>query len=401
LRDSRLALRHNAPVKTNVLPELFEGFAMRAAVGSLDRRRFLSASVASLTVLSSALEKTYADEIVPLPGIEKRLDQLAHDAPLKLRFQGSTAEECRAWQKEFGSKLRELLGAIDPPTRWETVTERVVDCQDHVRHELVLQAEGIASVPMHLLLPKGHSGQRPGVLALHGHGPFGHEPVSGLDDRPELRRNIETANYDYGRQLVRLGYVVAVPCLTPFGRRRADGGENDICGVTATRLQFLGRLLIGENLRDARWAMNAMLERAPVDAGRIGCVGLSYGGRMTTLVAAVDSRVRIAVVSGALNCFQERISTTYGAGCQLIPGILEYGDIPEIASLIAPRTLVFETGSRDSLIKPEWVGIAWQRMSKAYNALVVKERLLLDRFEGGHRWNGTLAVEMLARELTP
>ena len=101
---------------------------------------------------------------------------------------------------------------------------------------------------------------------------------------------IKSANYDYGRQLVRRCYVVAVPCLTPFGRRgdKAAFGKQDPCAVTFVRLQLLGKVLMAENLRDCLWALEMLARRDEVDAKRLGCVGLSYGGRMTMLTAALE-----------------------------------------------------------------------------------------------------------------
>ena len=41
---------------------------------------------------------------------------------------------------------------------------------------------------------------------------------------PERKAEIEKCRYDYGLQLVRKGYVVAAPCLLPFGRRLLEDG---------------------------------------------------------------------------------------------------------------------------------------------------------------------------------
>ncbi|MFQ5768662.1 MAG: AMP-binding protein, partial [Acidobacteriota bacterium] len=41
-----------------------------------------------------------------------------------------------------------------------------------------------------------------GVVAVHGHGAHGYEPVAGVDQAPGVAASIERANYDYGRQLV-------------------------------------------------------------------------------------------------------------------------------------------------------------------------------------------------------
>jgi dienelactone hydrolase len=355
-------------------------------------------------LLSLFGEPLPAQERVPVPTTDERIRQGVAEAPLAAQFRGGTAAECRAWQARFADQLRTLLGPHAPPKKWKTVLVRADNLGDHRREELVLLAEGQPPLPVYLLLPRprGDGGRWPGVLALHGHGDHGHHPVAGRDDLPGVAQAIRNANYDYGRQLVRRGFVVAVPCLTPFGVRlgsRAAYGKLDPCADTFLRLQMLGKVLIAENLRDCLWALELLARHEEVDAKRLGCVGLSYGGRMTMLAAALEPRIRVAVVSGALNVMQERISRPYGCGAQIIPGLLNHGDVPEIASLIAPRPCLWEIGQRDSLISPKWAEAALARMRRAYNALGADDQLRVDRFDGGHRWNGVAAVPLLEKVL--
>lgn len=321
------------------------------------------------------------------------------EAPLQMRFPGGTAEECRSWQSGFSATLRSLLGSCSPPERWKIVRQDAVDLGDHRRESSLLMAEGYAPLPLYLLLPRsGRREKGPGLLAIHGHGRFGYHTVAGRDDLPGVRDAIREANYDYGRQLVRRGYVVAVPCLTPFGPRLGSPARydnQDPCADTFMRFQMLGKLLIAENVRDCLWALNLLAQREEVDANRLGCVGLSYGGRMTTLVSALEPRIRISVVSGALNVMQERISGPYSCGAQIIPGLLKYGDVPEIGSLIAPRPCVWEVGSQDPLMPVNWIQEAVTRMARAYKALGVEKRLVIDRFEGHHEWHGKVACALL------
>jgi dienelactone hydrolase len=344
-----------------------------------------------------------AEEPSHLTDIDDWICQQAKKAPLTSTFRGSKAEECRKWQGEFATKLRSLLGPHTPPIKWETMVRHAVDLEDHRREELLLKAEGHPPLPVYLLLPRHKSEKpRPGVLALHGHGPFGYHPVVGRNDLDGVTEEIKKCNYDYGRQLVRRGYVVAVPCLTPFGSRlskREAYGKQDPCAVTFVRLQLLGKLLIAENLRDCLWALELLARHPRVDAERLGCVGLSYGGRMTMLTAALETRVRAAVVSGALNVMQERVAKPYSCGAQVIPGLLNHGDVPEIGSLIAPRLAIWEIGTRDGLIAPRWAEEALARMRRAYRALGAKDRLLVDRFNGGHEWSGRVAYPQLEKIL--
>ena len=228
--------------------------------------------------------------------------------------------------------------------------------------------------------------------------------IVGRGDTPEFRAAVAEAHYDYGLQLVRLGYVVAAPCLTPFGRRKpakAKAAGGDACTATFVGMQLLGRLLMAENLRDILWTLDFVAAHPAVDARRIGCVGLSYGGRMTMLAAALDPRIKVAVIAGALNCLQERLATGGGAGCQVIPNLLTYGDVPEIGSLIAPRPCLWQVGSRDKLLDPEWVQTALDRIARAYRAFGAEAQLRVDRFEGGHEWHGATAIPFLKDNLKP
>ena len=336
--------------------------------------------------------------------IHDRIVAEAEHAPLSMRFAGSDADEAREWQRVFRSKLGDLLGPHRPPANWDAVSLERADFDDHSRELFLLRARGHAELPVWILKPKGRSRPGPGVLALHGHGPFGHDAVAGVDTTPERAEDIKTFHYDFGRKLAERGYVVAAPCFTPFGRRLDDPERyrsTDACAVSFVRLQLLGKVLMAENLRDVLWSFAALCGMDEVDPGRIGCVGLSYGGRMTMLAAAMEPRIRVAVPSGALNVMQERIRGRYSCGAQVIPGLLEYGDVPEIAGLIAPRPAVWEVGLRDKLMVKEWIGPSWERIEKVYAAFDASAALERDDFDGTHRWNGEKAYPLLDRVLGP
>jgi dienelactone hydrolase len=363
------------------------------------RRDFLRSAGVAL-----AASPAFADDLPKVPTTQQAIRDAAANAPLAMKFTGTTADEAKKWQAAFGEKLRELLGPHRPPKTWKTTVRGVKEFDDHRREDLVLTADGHPPLPVYLLLPRGKekAGKRvPGIVAIHGHGAHGHHPVAGRDDLPGVAKAIKSAHYDYGRQLAKRGYAVAAPCLTPFGERLTakPGGNSDMCADTFIRMQILGRLLIAENLRDCLWALELLATHAEVDADRLGCVGLSYGGRMTTLTAAVEPRIKVAIISGALNVMQERISQPYGCGAQIIPGLLKFGDIPEIASLIAPRYCLWETGANDSLIKPAEADDALARMRRVFKALGAEDRLQRDRFDGGHVWHGEVAYPLLEKVL--
>jgi hypothetical protein len=326
--------------------------------------------------------------------LHEEIVSLTQSPPMAMQFRGSSEKDARAWQKQFGAKLRELLGPFDPPAKWETVEESIADEGDHKRYSLALKAPGHPTLPLYLLVPKASLGKRAGVIALHGHGPHGHDAVVGVKS--------SDINYDYGLQLARRGYVVAAPCFAPFGRRLGDPKlyrGNDPCAVDFLRLQMLGKLLMAENLRDALWAQKVLEQHPMVDPKRIGCVGLSYGGRMTMLATAVSPNIKVAVISGALNVMQERMRGRHSCGAQVIPGLLQYGDVPEIASLIAPRPCLWEVGQKDALMVKDWIAPSFDRIRRVYKALGAENNLDLDSFDGGHEWHGVKAFPLIGKVL--
>ena len=358
--------------------------------------------ISSLCLQLLMIGLVYGQQGRPTQTVHDALRLQIGEAKLELLFAGQTAADAGQWQAKFSDKLRELVGSTSPPKRWETVMVGGKRLEDHTRYEIILKAKGLPELPVYLLIPgDGVSRGRPAVVALHGHGEFGHHAVAGRRDLPGVAADIERANYDYGLQFVRRGYVVVCPCLIPFGDRvEKDKYGSDPCAVTFVRMMAIGRVPIAENVRDIRWAVSLLQSRSEVDPEKIGCVGLSYGGRMTMLATAVEPRIKVAAISGALNLLQERTSLRYSCGLQIIPKLLEYGDYSEIGSLIAPRPVVWEMGDQDALI----VGNGWdvkfkQRLERIYNAYDQRENLHYDHFEGGHRWNGDVAFPLFDKVL--
>jgi dienelactone hydrolase len=357
------------------------------------RRKFLKAGLlGSASALVSSLSSA-ADPVT----VHEDLRAALGNAELSMLFNGKTPEECRAWQAKFRTTLTSLLGESTPPAKWSVEEESVFESSKFTRRELLLHADGIPPLPVYLFVPKGlkDDEKAPAVVAVHGHGAHGHHSVAGRDDLEGVAASIEKANYDYGRQFAERGYVVAVPCMIPFGRRVSQMSYgSDPCAVTFVRMQALGQLLMTANIRDLRWAISLLQSQPHVNGEAIGCAGLSYGGRMTMMVSTVDQRIKVASVSGALNLMQERMAGRYSCGAQVVPGLLKYGDYSEIGSLIAPRPCVWETGSRDGLIVPKWDVVFRNRLRRAYSALGAADRLHFDRFEGGHEWSGRIAFPL-------
>jgi hypothetical protein len=333
------------------------------------------------------------------------LDRMVENAPLEMVFRGGTHADWENWRISWRKKLVELLGPSPEPVPLEILTSELVELDTHIREKVLLKADSFGAIPAYVMVPREieEGDRRPGILCAHGHDAhnLGKEAVAGVDADERVRDEISLMNYDYARQLVERGYVTIVPDWHAFGERfdRTSVGR-DPCNVIQNSVSWLGYNLLALDVRDARLVLDYLQGRPEVDADRLGMVGLSYGGRVTTFTAALDERISIAVVSGALNCFVERIRSRGSCGSQVVPELLKYGDIPEVLGLIAPRPLMIERGLDDELLPDEYFEEGYSRLMRVYEAAGVRDRLSKDEFPGGHQFNGVKALPWLDRWLT-
>ena len=73
------------------------------AAQAWSRRHILKGTAGSL--VAGLVARAGADDD-PVPPIDERIRRLAENAPLAMRFDGDTAEACRAWQRRFAETLR-------------------------------------------------------------------------------------------------------------------------------------------------------------------------------------------------------------------------------------------------------------------------------------------------------
>src|SRR5688500_14780275 len=86
----------------------------RPTHADLSRREFLSLSAFTAGAAIARAE----DPPARLPGIDDEVQRMLDAVPLRMMFRGETAGELAAWQTQFATKLRELIGPHRPPTRW-------------------------------------------------------------------------------------------------------------------------------------------------------------------------------------------------------------------------------------------------------------------------------------------
>lgn len=335
----------------------------------------------------------------------------------------------RSWKKVARSKLLELLHYAPPACAPAAELVETVDCGDHVRETVRFDTAPGVRVPAFVLVPKGISKPAPAIVALHDHGAFylwGREKIVEVDgENPalaEFRRQYyggrATAN-----ELVRQGYIVVVIDMFYWGERRmmldddpADWRERR-ADLSAERIRAFNarasqsEALVGRTIYAAGFTwpgvmfwddvrtVDYLLGRPDVDPRRIGCVGLSVGGLRSCHLAALDERIRAAVVVGWMASFpaqlRRHVRNTIGH-TKVVPGLARYLDYPDVASLAIPTPMLVIQGAKDGLFDLDGVKASFAKLHACYDKAGAPEHCVTRLFDTPHEFNVEMQDEAWA-----
>jgi dienelactone hydrolase len=314
------------------------------------------------------------------------------------RFQGTTRDEWKTWHTEFRDRLWELLGVGDRP--WQPygpdelnveIEERTLidngngnDNGDGLWRELVwLHTEEALRIPVYLFLPAEADGPRPAVVVFPGHGV--------IAQTAGLQQSYQRAN---ALELARAGFVTLTMELRGFGRLGALGHLQIDAAV-----RLVGRTWYGLLVQDGMRALDYLLTRPEVDPTRIGATGIGAGGALTMYTAALDDRVRVALVNSYLGKYVVTSLDEEHCPCNDIPGILRYAEMGDVAALIAPRPVMFVNGRRDPSTTNAVRG-SFAIVRQVYRLLGATRRAkLVEPEEMGHYFDNQLAIGWFRRWL--
>jgi dienelactone hydrolase len=402
-----------------------------------DRREFLQeAAFGALTAFTGLGRVPGADaETVspptPAPGPDigslypfVRSQAVAGEFPLS--FLRKEFTDVRAWKRDARGKLLELLHYAPPPCDPRAETVERVDRGDYVQERVYFNTTPDVRAPAFVLIPKKARRPAPGIVALHDHGGFylwGKEKLLELDDEHPVLADFKRQYYggkSIASELARAGYVVVVIDMFYWGERRMlladdppDWRERPR-SITPERIAAFNRRsgeseqLVGRTIFSAgfTWAgamfwddvrtVDYLLSRPEVDPGRIGCVGLSVGGVRSAHLAALDDRIRAAVVVGWMTSFpaqlERHVRNTIGH-TKLVPGLYRYLDYPDVASLAMPTPLLVINGSKDALFEPSGVRASFEKLAACYAKAGVPERLRTRLYDTPHEFNLEMQAE--------
>ena len=336
------------------------------------------------------------------------IQAMADASPLELSFLRPEFRDHQRWQGLAREKLFDLLHYQPPPVSPQVQLRDRKERAGFIEEDLTFLSTPYSRVPARLLIPTGRTPLFPGVIVLHDHGGFymwGREKVVANENEHPILTQFKQRYYS-GRsicnELVRQGYAVIAIDMFYWGERRyvlpndPPAWRERSHGITAQQIaefnarssqneQFIARSLLtagvtwpGVMLRDDLRTLDYFASRPEVDRNRIGCVGLSVGGYRSFMLAALDTRIKVAVDVCWMTAFasqvKQHVTNTMGVTF-VIPGMYRYFDLPDLSALIAPRALMVQMGSRDLLFPLS----GYRRRSQKFISAIKRRAVLIGK----------------------
>lgn len=344
------------------------------------------------------------------PGVRNHLpvfrDQLTERLTFPLSWLSGSYKDFADWRQGARAKVMECLLAPPTPAPFDPKVISEQDRGSYLARKVVFNITADSRVLGFLLVPKGH-GPFPAALLLHDHGArfdIGKEKViQPWDDRPErLKSAREWVDKYYGGrflgdELAKRGYV----CFSTDALNWSDRGGAGYEGqqALAANLLHLGSSFAGliawEDLRAAEF----LATRPEVDGQLVAAMGLSMGSFRTWQVAALSEHI----AAGVAVCWMATVKGLMVSGnnqtrgqssfTMTHPGLFNYLDYPDVASLACPKPMLFYNGKDDALFPVPAVQEAYAKMRKVWESQRAGERLVTRLWAVPHLFNQPMQEE--------
>lgn len=327
-----------------------------------NRRSFLSASL--FGIVGAPLSSLFVSSLVAADDkpklsadVSRYLNRIYAEGKRSFRFRDDYQGGFPRWQAEARAKLEELLGLpkiassvgqFQPMVTWGESRER----GNHTLQKVWIETEPDVRIPFWMLKPNG-DGPFPLALLPHGHDKIGHDTHAGVVHNEAHRKKIVDGQRDVAAQAVERGFLAIAPATRGLG---VDGvpdvfGRHDKrdCRSQLMHCLLAGRTAIGERVWDLKCLLDFACALPEVNGKQVLMMGNSGGGMATLYAAACDERISVAVPSCSYTTATSPGGKIYHCDCNLVPGLLEWGDLYDVAGLVAPRWMLAVNGRKDKL----------------------------------------------------
>lgn len=316
-------------------------------------------------------------------------------------FSGDCLADHERWRAAALPAVLETLGRRPEsrPIAPELVEERVASEQVRVQTWRLQVFEGHA-LCVSVCIPATERERSPAVLCLPGHGRGGARAVAGLGSGDGVAEEVARYRSDFGWRLAAAGFVTYTTDWLGVGE--TTGGElpqgRDWCNMHYLAATALGSTPLGFDVARIRAVTDFLLQLDFVDPQWLGIAGFS-GGAAHALWAALDDRRYMAVeLSGYAGSFTGfALGDLRYCGAQITPGLFSLVDLGELVGLLAPRSLLFDIGRRDEVFPLRGASDCYSTVRRIYEVAQAPERLEVNYFDGGHRWDDSASVAFFSR----
>ncbi|PIN88105.1 hypothetical protein COV12_00305 [Candidatus Woesearchaeota archaeon CG10_big_fil_rev_8_21_14_0_10_32_24] len=299
------------------------------------------------------------------------------------------------WQEKLKSKLMELIHCTsdDFQITSHLISTHSEDLYEHLSY--VIKTSPQNDVPVQILIPNLGLNNYPVMICLQGHTPGAHISMGvakSLKDEEYLE-----GGRDFALQAVKNGFIAVVVEQKCFGQRKDDiisQRAPSVCYQSAVKSLLLGSTLIAERVNDIIKIINFLETLDIVQNENICIMGNSGGGTISLYSAALDSRIKLTCVSCAFCTYEDSIFSLYHCLDNIIPNILQYAEMADVAGLICPRNLIIVAGQKDHLFPIGGVKKAYHDLNEIYH-FETKNNCSLLIGEEGHRFYPTLAWPLI------
>jgi dienelactone hydrolase len=287
-------------------------------------------------------------------------------------------EMTQADKKERRKELYALLGKL--PDRNRPITVKLIskeETDEMITEKLLLDINGIESVPAYFTKPKNNKGKLPVILFNHSH--FGQYEV-GKNEFTKGRKEMQSP--PHALALARAGYAGLCIDSWAFGERH-NLSEAEVFKEMLWKGQVMWGMMVYDNLR----ALDYLCTREEVDTSRIGTIGMSMGSTMSWWLAALDERIKVCVDICCLTDYQSLIEEK---GLNLhgiyyyVPDLLNHFTTSQINGLISPRPHLGVAGKLDPLTPLKGLEKINKELKEVYRSDGAADAWLLKIYDTGH-----------------
>ncbi|GIX06347.1 MAG: xylan esterase [Candidatus Poribacteria bacterium] len=301
-------------------------------------------------------------------------------------------EEWKAYQQSVREKFLRMIGGLPQErTPLNPRTVGVLEYEDYRIEKVIYESRPEFYVTANVYVPKTGTPPYPAILSPCGHSDNG--------------KAYET----YQRACIaaaKMGYVVLIYDPISQGERlqvvEKETGRSPIGYGTAEHCHFGNQgYLIGINLAQIRiWdgirSLDYLLSREDVDPERVGVMGNSGGGTLTTYLGVVDPRIRVIAPNCYITDLEYRLASRVTADPEqdLVPQVAEGVDHPDMLAVMAPRPVQIGAAIED-FFPIAGTRRTFLRLRRLYEALGAPEAIELIEGPHGHGFSQFLREGMI------